>query len=89
MERQKSSDRVWVTQAHICDSTCVFTMGRIVSYRLELIFTKPSGIIEISPICSFSAFSEIADTSGWSAATRQNLRAETSWMPFSARLSAV
>ena len=34
-------------------------MGRIVSYRLELIFTKPSGIIEISPICSFSAFSEI------------------------------
>jgi len=42
--------------------------------------------IEISPIWSFSAFSLMADTSGWSAATRQKRRAVTSWMPFSARL---
>ena len=64
-------------------------MGRMVSYRPLVIFTRPSGIMEISPICSFSAFSEIADTSGWSAATRQKRRAATSWMPFSERFSAV
>ena len=44
---------------------------------------------EISPIWSFSAFSLMADTSGWSAATRQKRRAATSWIPFSLRLSAV
>ena len=43
----------------------------------------------ISPICSFSAFSEMADTSGWSAATRQKRRAATSWMPLVSRFSAV
>ena len=73
------------------------TIGRMVSYRFELIFTRPSGIMLISPtssahtqnrksvgaefarvhrrdgcsLCSFSAFSLIALTNGWSAATRQ------------------
>ena len=74
---------------HTCDSTCVFTIGKMVSYRLELILTKPSGIIEIPSIWRRSAFSLIADTRGWSAATRQKRRAATSWMPFSLKLSAV
>ena len=33
-----------------CDSTCVFTIGRMVSYSELLIFTRPSGIIEIPSI---------------------------------------
>ena len=45
---------------HTCDSTCVFTMGRMVSYRLELIFTRPSGIIEMPSIWRRSAFSLMA-----------------------------
>ena len=44
---------------------------------------------EISPIWSFSAFSEMADTIGWSAETRTKRRAWTSWMPFSDKFSAV
>jgi hypothetical protein len=72
-----------------CDSTCVFTIGKMVSYSELLIFTKPSGIIEIPSIWRRSAFSLIADTRGWSAATRQKRRAVTSWMPFSLKLSAV
>ena len=47
---------------------------------------KAHGIMEMSPICNLSAFSLMADTSGWSAETRQKRRAVTSWMPFSERL---
>ena len=46
-------------------------------------------IIEISPICRRSAFSEIALTMGWSALTSTKRRCDTSWMPLSDKLSAV
>ena len=35
----------------------VRTSGRMLSYNVWEIFTKPSGIMEISPICNLSAFS--------------------------------
>ncbi|MBE34559.1 MAG: hypothetical protein CMI16_03205 [Opitutaceae bacterium] len=53
------------------------------------ILTRPSGIIAISPIWSLSAFSLMADTIGWSAATSTKRRWETSWMPLVQRLSLV
>ena len=40
-------------------------------------------------MAAYSAFSEIADTIGWSAETSTKRRCETSWMPFSERFSAV
>ena len=70
----------------ICVVTCALTIGMTVSYSPDEIFTRPSGIIATSPSCSRSAFSEIADTRGWSAATRQKRRADTSCTPFSERL---
>ena len=58
----------------ICESTWALTSGKMLSYKLEEILTKPSGIMEISPIWSLSAFSEMADTMGWSADTRTKRR---------------
>ena len=49
---------------HTCDSTCVFTIGKMVSYSELLIFTRPSGIIDMPSIWRRSAFSLIAETRG-------------------------
>ena len=50
---------------------------------------KTHGIMLISPICSFSWFSEMASTTGWSCASMQKRRCCTSCTPRVERFSAV